>query len=166
MTASRHRRVERLAVPLELLEAAGIPGQRAPAAGGAPPGVLGAHLELHHRVLGQRVANALGEHRAAAQGHDSPGRSAQQLEHHLLLTRAEGGLALTVEEGVDRLPQAALQLAVGVERLHPHLGRGRARAAVDLPAPMKPTSTIARPRGRPGRSGVLRYPRLHPIRSS
>ena len=52
----------------------------------------------------------------------------EQLEHHLLLARAERVLALPVEEGLDRLAEPLLELAVGVERLRAELGGERAGA--------------------------------------
>ncbi len=161
----RQRRVELLAVALELLEAARVASQRTSASGGAPPRVLGAHLELHHRVSRQRIADALGEHRAASERHHAPAGPGQQLQHHLLLTRAEGGLALAVEEGFDRLAQPALELAVGVERLDPHLGRDRPRGG-GLARAHEAHEHDRPARGETGRSLALRYPRLHPIRSS
>ena len=56
-------------------------------------------------------------------------RLREQPQHQLLLALAERGLALAVEERLDRLPELALELAVGVERLDAELGRHRARGA-------------------------------------
>ena len=53
---------------------------------------------------------------------------AEQLEHQLLLARAERVLALAVEERLDRLAEPPLELAVGVERLGAELGGERAGA--------------------------------------
>ena len=61
---------------------------------------------------------------AAESDHESVG-ALEQVEHHLLLPRAEGVLALAVEEDLDRLAEPLLERAVGVERLPPELGRER-----------------------------------------
>ena len=45
----------------------------------------------------------------------------EQLEHELLLARAERVLTLAVEERLDRLAEPLLELAVGVERLRAEL---------------------------------------------
>ena len=52
----------------------------------------------------------------------------EQLEHELLLARAKRVLALPVEEGLNRLAEPPLQLAIGVERLRAELGAERAGA--------------------------------------
>ena len=52
----------------------------------------------------------------------------EQLEHQLLLARAKRVLALPVEEGLDRLAEPPLELAIGVERLRAELGAERAGA--------------------------------------
>jgi hypothetical protein len=83
---------------------------------------------MHHRVRRERLADALRAHGAAAERHDLGALSRQQLEHHLLLARAEGGLALAVEERLHRLAEPLLELAVRVERLTRQLGGERAGA--------------------------------------
>ena len=100
----------------------------------------------------------------AAERHHGAAGAGQQLEHHLLLARAEGGLALAVEERLDRLAQPPLELAVGVERLHAELGRGRAgrgglAGAHEAHEHERPLA------GACPRHLICRYPRLHPIRS-
>jgi hypothetical protein len=126
----RHRRqrlVDGLAVALQLLEAAAVARQRAALPGRPPPGLVGADLEVDDRMPVERVAHALRRDRAAPERDHASVRAREQLEHDLLLARAEGGLALAVEEALDRLAERLLELAVGVERLHAELGGGGAR---------------------------------------
>jgi hypothetical protein len=75
----------------------------------------------------QRAAHALRPDGAPAQRQHPAARPVEELQHDLLLARAEGRLALAVEERLDRLAQPLLELPVGVERLHPELLRRRAR---------------------------------------
>ena len=76
----------------------------------------------------ERPADPLrGERAAAERDHRGVGPG-EQLERHLLLARAERVLALPVEEGLDRLAQLLLELAVAVERLRTELGGERSGA--------------------------------------
>ncbi len=74
---------------------------------------------------GERVADALGLHGAAAERHHLGVVALEQLADDLLLARPEGLLALAVEERLDRLADALLHLAVRVERLRAQLGGER-----------------------------------------
>jgi hypothetical protein len=160
-----HRRVERLAVAVELGEAAEVAGERAPAPGRAPPGVLRVHLEQDDRVSAERLAHPLGADRPAAERHDAAAGRVEQLEHDLLLTGAERVLALTVEERLDRLAQPPLELLVRIERLDAEQRRGGARRG-GLPGAHEPHQHERALRRGAGRRLVWRYPRLQPIRSS
>ena len=106
-------------------------------------------------MAAQRLAHALGLHRPAAERDHRPLGPRQQLADHLFLARAKGGLALAVEELLDRLAQALLELAVGVERLHPQLGRERAGAG-----------RLARTHESDENDHSVYDARLHPMRSS
>ncbi len=76
----------------------------------------------------ERSSDAIRAEGAAAE-RDHPGiRPGEQLERHLLLARAKRVLALPVEEGLDRLAEPLLELAVAVERLRTELGGERASA--------------------------------------
>ena len=79
-------------------------------------------------------------------------RPREQLEHQLLLARAERLLALPVEEGLDRLAEPLLELAVGVERLGAEL-RGERAGAGGLPGAHEADEHEG-------------YARLQPMRSS
>jgi hypothetical protein len=105
-------------------------------------------------VGAQRLAHALGSHRAAAQRQHAPARALEQLQHHLLLAFPEGRLALAVEERRDRLAEPALELVVRVERPDPELRRGRACGR-----------GLAGAHEADEHQRSLRYARLHPIRS-
>ena len=84
---------------------------------------------MHDRVRGERLADALRADRPAAERDHLRAAVPEQLEHHLFLARAEGGLALTVEVRLDRLAEAVLDDAVGVDRLRAELGGERTGAA-------------------------------------
>ena len=76
----------------------------------------------------ERSSDAIRAEGAAAE-RDHPGiRPGEQLERHLLLARAKRVLTLPVEEGLDRLAEPPLELAVAVERLRTELGGERASA--------------------------------------
>ncbi len=151
---------------MELLEAAPVAREWAAAPDRRPPpGLVGVHLEQDHGVPGERLAHPLGADGAAAEGDHVRAVGAQrrartaaleQLEHHLFLARAKGGLPLAVEERLDRLSQPRLELAVGVAGLHPQRGRERARAG-RLPGAHE---------AHEHEGASARYPRLQPIRSS
>jgi hypothetical protein len=125
----RHRVIDEAAVRVNLVEAAPVAGQRPAAVGGAVPGVVGLHLEVHDGVTAERVADALRAERPAPERDDASVAAAQQCGHHLLLAPAEGRLAHAVEEGLDRLAQLAFELAVGIERHDLELGRHGAGGA-------------------------------------
>jgi hypothetical protein len=80
-------------------------------------------------VACERLADALGAQRPAAEGDHPRVVAGQQAQHDLLLTQAELALALAVEVVLQRLTELALELAVGVERLGPELRGHRARGA-------------------------------------
>jgi hypothetical protein len=82
---------------------------------GALPGGGQADLAQHHGVVAQRGAHPRGLHGPTPERQHRRLRAAEQLEHELLLLRAERGLAVPVEEVLDRPLQPALELAVGVE---------------------------------------------------
>ncbi len=103
----------------------------------------------------ERFADALGADGAAAQGDHARIGVLEQLEHHLLLARAKGRLALAVEEALDRLPEPLLEHVVGVERLDPEPGRQRAGAG-----------RLAGPHEAHQDERPSRYARLQPMRSS
>ena len=102
-----------------------------------------------------------------AQGHDpSARRPLEHGEHRLLLALAKGRLALAVEERVDRLAERRLELAVGVEGVHPQLGGNRARGArLARPHEAHEHQRAAARGGRRPLVGTLGQ-RLHPILSS
>ena len=77
-------------------------------------------------MVGERRPYALGLHRPAAD-RDHGGRPGKRLEDDLLLMRTERGLALAVEELLDRLAQALDEHAVGVDRSELPGKRGLAR---------------------------------------
>jgi hypothetical protein len=110
---------------VELREAVRVAGQGATVVGGAPPGLARFHLQVHDRVPGQRLADPLRSERPAAERDHQSVRTAEQLQHHLFLARAEGVLTFTVEERLDRLTEALLEHAVRVERLATKLRRER-----------------------------------------
>ena len=87
-----------------------------------------AHLELHHRVS-RRAPRARAPTSTAPppSAITRPAARPSSSQHDLLLARAEGGLALAVEEGLDRLAEAPLQLASVSSGSHPQRGRDRAR---------------------------------------
>jgi len=107
---------------------------------------------MNDRMPRQRLAHVLGSERAAAERDYRRVLARQQLEHQLLLASAKRLLALPVEERLDRLAQAALKLAIRVERLGAELGRERAGAG-RLPGAHEAHEDE-------------RYARLQPIRSS
>ena len=74
-------------------------------------------------MAAQGLADALGAQCSAAQGEHAHVVALEQLEHQALLGLAEGDLAVAIEPALDRLAQLALELVVGVERLHAQLGR-------------------------------------------
>ena len=119
---------------MQLREARLVTGERAPLVRRAPPRLRGIDLEMHHHVPGHRLAHQLRAERPAAERHHSRARVREQPQDDLLLARAEGRLALAVEEVGDRLAQLALDLAIRVERLHSQLGREHPRGA-RLPRP-------------------------------
>ena len=80
----------------------------------------------------ERRAHAIRAERAAAQREHGGVRPREQLQHELLLAGAKRLLALPVEEGLDRLTEPLLELAVGVERLGAEL-RGERAGAGGLP---------------------------------
>ena len=113
---------------MQLREAAAVARERPALAGGPPPRLVGLHLEVDDRVGSERSADPLRAEGAAAE-RDHPGVGpGEQLERHLLLARAKRVLALPVEEGLDRLAEPLLELAVAVERLRAELGGERAGA--------------------------------------
>ena len=114
-----HRGVERLAIAVKLRKARPVARERPSRATGAPPRVLGVDLELDHRVGAERLAHALGFHRAATQRQHAAAHALEQLQHYLLLARPERRFALAVEERRDRLAEPALELVVRVERADP-----------------------------------------------
>ena len=124
-----HRVVQRGPVSVKLRKARLVAGERTTLVRRAPPRLSGIHLQVHHHVPGHSVADALGPERPAAERHHPRARVRQQPQDDLLLARAEGRLALAVEEVGDRLAQLALDLAVRVERLHSQLGREHPRGA-------------------------------------
>ena len=77
--------------------------------------------------------------------------ASEQLEHELLLARAERVLALPVEERLDRLAEPPLELAIGVERLRAEL-RAEGAGAGGLAGPHEADQHEG-------------YARLQPIRS-
>jgi hypothetical protein len=136
-------------------EALGVAGERPAVVRGAPPGLLGLYLEVDDGVCSERVAHALRAERAPAQRDHAGVGPLEQLEHHLLLARAEGRLALAVEVALDRLAEALLDSAVGIERLHPERCRQRAGAG-RLAGPHEAHEDV----------GAAGYARLQPTRSS
>jgi hypothetical protein len=96
-----------------VLELLAVARERAPAAGRAPPRAGGVDLEQHHRVRVQRRPYALAQDGAAAE-RDDLGRAVEELAHDALLDLAERGLALTVEERLDRSPDLGLDQRVAV----------------------------------------------------
>jgi hypothetical protein len=159
------RLVARAALLEERVEARAVACERPALARRAPPGVVGAHLEVDDHVAGERVAHAIGAQRAAAERHHAAVRPSEQLEDQLLLAPPELRLALAVEERLDRLAERLLELAVGVERGHPELGRGRARGA-RLAGAHEAHEHHGAVAARPGaRCRACRRYRLQPIRS-
>ena len=113
---------------MQLREAAAVARERPALAGGPPPGLVGLHLQVNDRVGRERSADPLRAEGSATE-RDHPGVGPrEQLERHLLLARAKRVLALPVEEGLERLAEPPLQLAVRIERLRTELGCERASA--------------------------------------
>jgi hypothetical protein len=112
----------------------------------------------------KRLAHRLGLHRAAAERHHGAAGAGQQLQHDLLLTRAEGGLALTVEERLDRLAEAPLELLVRVERRDAQL-RGRRACRRGLAGAHEAHEHQGALPGAGARRLIRGYAGLHPIRS-
>jgi hypothetical protein len=104
-------------------EALGITRER-PAAAPCPlPCGIEVDVDQHRDVAAQRGSDPLGAERAAAEGdHAAVGRL-EQLAGQRLLARPERGLALAVEERLDRLAESLLEQPVGVERLGAERGR-------------------------------------------
>jgi hypothetical protein len=157
--------VERGAVGVELVEAAAVARERAALARRAAPRVLGRHLELDDRVVAKRVADPLGAERAAAERDHVGAATPEQRKHDLLLARAERGLAVAVEVGLERLAKLALELTVGVERLGPELGGDGAGGGRLAGAHEADEHERAAARA-PALGARAACQRLHPIRSS
>src|SRR5918999_5759398 len=140
---------------MQLLEARRVAGERPALVRRPAPRVLGLDLQVHDGVAGERLAHPLGLDRASAERHHGGVAAREQLADDLLLARAEGRLALAVEERLDCLAQTMLELAVAVERLDAQL-RGQ-RAGPGGLAGAHEADQDDRP--------VYRA-RLHPIRST
>src|SRR3954451_23545822 len=84
---------------------------------------------MPHGVPSERLPDGIRANRAATQGQHGRLPPLQQAQHELLLARPEGGLSLAIEERLERLPELALELAVGVERLDAELRGDRPRRA-------------------------------------
>ena len=97
-------------------------------------------------MAAERLADPLREHAPPPSATAPPPARVEQLGDDALLAAAELGLALGGEELGDRHPELGLEQLVGVERLEARRSRA-ARAARDLPAPMKPMKTSARSLG-------------------
>ena len=140
---------------MQLGEAGGIARERTAVVRRSPPRLLGLDLQVHDGVRGERIAHALGGECSAAEG-DHPGiRPLEQLQHHLFLARAKGGLPLAVEERLDRLAEPLLHQAIRIERLGSQPGGQRPRAG-----------RLAGPHEANENQGPAGYPRLQPMRSS
>jgi hypothetical protein len=150
---------------VQLGEAGLVARERTPLAGRAAPGLVRLHLEVDDGVAPERLAHGLRAERATAERHHARVGAPEQLEHHLLLARAEGGLALAVEEVLDRLAEPALELVVGVERLCVEPAGERPRCARLPGAHEADEHERTGPGGRRALArGGAGY-RLHPIRS-
>ena len=141
------RGVELVAGRVQQVEGAAVGGQRPAGPGGALPGHVGLDVEPHDLVAAQGGPDALGEHRAAAQGQRAQAGALEQLEHEGLLLGAEGRLAVAREDVGHRRAGALLEHLVGVEGLGIQRASGRGLARAHEPDED----------GQPGR--------LHPIRS-
>ncbi len=147
----RGRGVDRRAVGVQLLEADAVARQRPALAGRAMPGVLGRDLEVHDRVRAERLAHALGPERAAAEReHRRPaGPPAAAAPSP---PRARGRRPRPRGRRTPRSSRPARARARGRRRRgSTPSSAATARAALVLPAPMKPTNTSARsPAATPG----------------
>ena len=128
------RLVDRAAVGDALRELGPVGSQRAIGTRRALPGDLLVDVAPDRHVLGERAADRLALDRSAAEcdhrgrAPDLAGERVQHRDDQPLLPAPELDLALTLEEGGDRLPQLALQKLVGVD--HPKsqpLGHGLRR---------------------------------------
>jgi hypothetical protein len=142
---------------VQALEQLAVAGQRPARARRPPPGLAGLDPQVHDRVGAKRLAHPLGAQRAAAERHHPRVGGRQQAQRGLLLAFAERGLALALEELLDRLAELALELGVAVDRVHPQLGRNGFRGAGLAGAHEAHEHERA---GGPARQ------RLHPMRSS
>ena len=106
-------------------------------------------------MTGERLAHTLGLDGPAAERDHRQVLALQELADHILLDGAEGGLALAVEEHLDRLPEPALDLPVAVHRLHAQL-RGERAGAGRLPGAHEAHQD----------DRAVYRARLHPIRST
>ena len=160
-----HRLVHRAALRVEGLEALPLARQRPPAARGAPPRRARVDVDVHDRVIRERLARGLGPERTAAERHHSRVGPAQELDGDPLLAAAELGLALPVEEGLDRLAQGTFELRVRVERALTERRRHRARRARLAGAHEADEHEGRAAPGVAGRALAGRGYRLHAIRS-
>ena len=111
--------VERQALGVERAELGLVAGQRAVAAGGPPPGVLGADRQPDDDVAVERVADPLGEDAAAAERDRAAVGALEQRADDLGLALPERRLAVALEELGDRRAELALEQLVGLGRLQP-----------------------------------------------
>src|SRR5437763_1416609 len=116
-------------------------------------------------VTAKRLPNPLGSEGPAAERRDAQIRPREQVKHVSLLAAAELVLALAVEERLDRLPEGALELAVGVGRALPDRPGHGARGARLAGPHESDEDEGGTPLGRGRAIGVGRRQRLHSIRS-
>ena len=119
---------------------------RVPAGGRSPVHALPRRLEVDvepdHEVLGERVAHRLGPDRAAAEREHRARPPVEQLERDPLLGRAERRLAVLGEDRGRSACRAARSITASTSTASIPSASAALRAAVVLPAPMKPMQTI------------------------
>jgi hypothetical protein len=122
--------VDRLALPVALLEGRAVLRQRPAGALRPPPRRRQADVQQHDGVLAQRLADLRRAERPTAERDDRAVRVVQDLERHALLDLAERRLAVAAEVLRDGHPDVLLDPLVGVDRpgaqgAGDHAGAGR-----------------------------------------